>query len=362
MTGIDAPSAPTRPSLADRLVGELPVLIVAFALFTGWLGVMAAKGVYFSPSIVVLNAQLYVLSAVLLWVIDLGWKLSRHRPASPTRWLWQHYSAPDQRALLISGLPMLAMLASFMPFFSKVKGMIPLFTQYTWDATFIAWDRALFFGHDAWQVLQPLFGYPPVTAFLAVLYHLWLLLIYPGTVFFLLYPVDPDVRRRFFLGFVLSWTLVGGLLATLFASVGPVFLEPLIGDPHFAAQMAYLHAADAQVPVMTLPVQQMLLDWFHNDARGLGSGITAMPSMHIAMAFLYWLAIRRVSRRAGQFFFVFFIAIWIGSVHLAYHYAVDGLVSVIAVGAIWLASKPLFAWWDKLAAAWRARRPEFAAA
>lgn len=354
--------APTRRFLADRLVGELPVLAVALALFSGWLAVMAAKGVYFGPSIVLLNAQLYLLSAVAMLSLDAGWKLWRHRPDSPSRWLREHYAAPDKRALLLAGLPTLAMLASFMPFFSKMKAMIPLFNDYTWDATFIAWDRALFFGHDAWEVMQPLLGYPVVTAFLALLYQAWLLLIYPGCLFFAFYRVDPDVRRRFFLGFVLSWTLVGGLLATLLASVGPVFLEPLVGDAHFAPQMAYLHAANEQVPVMTLPVQQMLLAWFHSDARGLGSGITAMPSMHIAMAFLYWLAMRRVSRPAGRFFFAFFVLIWIGSVHLAYHYAVDGLVSVIAVAAIWLASKPLFRWWDRALASWRARSPEFAAA
>jgi hypothetical protein len=238
-----------------------------------------------------------------------------------------------------------------------------MFTNYTWDKTFIAWDHTLFFGHDAWEVLQPVLGFPAVTAFLAVLYQVWLLLIYPGCLFFACYPaVDPDVRRRFFLGFVLSWTLIGGLLATLFASVGPVFLEPLVGDPRFAGQMAYLHAADAQVPVMTLSVQQMLLDWFHSDARGLGSGITAMPSMHVAMAFLYFLAMRRVSRRAGQVFLAFFIAIWLGSVHLAYHYAVDGLVSVVAVSAIWWLSGHAFRWWDKLSAAVRAPREMLAAA
>jgi hypothetical protein len=59
-----------------------------------------------------------------------------------------------------------------------------------------------------------------------------------------------------------------------------------MNDNSFAAQMAYLEAANAQFPVMTLEVQQMLLDRYHEGANGLGSGITAMPSMHIAIAFL----------------------------------------------------------------------------
>src|SRR5688572_15132245 len=94
---------------AERLLGELPVLMIALALFAGWLAVMAAKGVYFGPEIVLLNAQLYFTSAVGMLALDAGWKLWRHRPESPSRWLRDHYGAPGKRALLLGGLPMLAM-------------------------------------------------------------------------------------------------------------------------------------------------------------------------------------------------------------------------------------------------------------
>jgi len=52
----------------------------------------------------------------------------------------------------------------------------------------------------------------------------------------------------------------------------------------------------------------------------------------------------------GAFFGVFFFMTWISSVHLAYHYAVDGLVSLIAVAAIWAVSERIIAAWDALLA------------
>ena len=242
---------------------------------------------------------------------------------------------------------MLAVAIVLLPFFSKMKAAIPLFNDYTWDNAFIEWDRGIFLGQDAWEVLQPVLGFPIVTAFLALLYQLWFLLLYPGVLFFAFARIDHSVRRQFFLTYVLSWTLIGGLMATLLASVGPCFVGPLLGDPRFDDQMAYLNAASEQVPVMTLKVQAMLLEWFAADANGLGSGITAMPSMHCAIAFLYWIAMRPISKAWGAFFALFFVITWLSSVHLAYHYAVDGFVSLIAVALIWAASKRIIAAWDK---------------
>ena len=351
------PVSDAAPRHTARLWDEAPIFAVALALFLTCFGLMARKGIFFGPGMILANGRVYFVSAVLWLVADFCWRLWKHRPDSPIEHFKATYLAGKRRARLMAGLPMLGLLVVFMPFFSKMKAMIPLHNDYTWDATFIAWDQALFFGHDAWQVLQPVFGYPVVTAFLAVLYHLWLLLIYPGCLYFLFYPVDAGIRRRYLLCFILSWTIIGGAMATGLASVGPVFLEELVGNAHFAPQMAYLYAANEQVPVMTISVQEMLLEWFHADERGLGSGITAMPSMHLAISMLFWLAIREVNRKAGWFFFAFLAAIWVGSVHLAYHYAVDGLVSIIVVALLWWGSKHLFAWWDKASTAIRGREP-----
>jgi hypothetical protein len=328
-------------------VADLPIYAIAAGLLAFCGALFAAYEVEVGPGGILSNFRLYAIAAAAMLTVDLIGLLVRHRPASPIAFLASTYARRVRDPLFLGRLPLLAITVVFMPFFSKLKSMIPLFNSFHWDRAFIAWDRALFFGLDGWQILQPALGYPPVTALLAVLYHAWLLLIYVGTLLILFHPAAASVARRYFLSFILIWTLIGGGLATLFASVGPCFVGPIFGDRTFDAQMAYLNAANEQVPVLTLHVQELLLAWYREGEGGLGSGITAMPSMHVAMAFLFWLAVRKAWRPVGWFFLAFVVAIWLGSVHLAYHYAVDGLVSVIATAVIWQISGTLLSAWDR---------------
>jgi len=229
---------------------------------------------------------------------------------------------------------MLIILAGFMPTFSAMKSAIPLFNAFVWDDAWITLDRALH-GTDPSRLLQPLIGYPLISSGLSILYHLWILLIYAGGVWFCFFVDDRDLRTRYLIGYFACWTLLGIVMATAFASVGPCFLAPMLSDTRFVAQMEYLRQANTHFPVMVLQVQERLIAWHQLGDAGLGRGITAMPSMHVSLALLFFLAMRRVSKRAGYFFGAFFIAILIGSVHLGYHYAVDGYVSIAVTGLIW---------------------------
>ena len=350
------------PRIQGLMLADIPIYLVAGVLLAFCLAIFAAYDIGVGPALIAANARLYAVAGFAMAVIDVIWLLSRNRPAAPTAFLIATWRRRATDPAVLARLPLFAIAIVFMPFFSKMKSMIPLFNDFAWDPAFIAWDRTLFLGRDAWEVLQPLLGYPVVTMTMAGLYHAWMLLIYMGTLFFLFHPAAARAVRQYFLGFILIWTVIGGALATALASVGPCFMGPIFGDATFDAQMAYLRAANEQVPVLTLRVQDLLLGWYQQGNRGLGSGITAMPSMHVAMAFLFWLGIRKVSRAAGWIFFAFFVAIWLGSVHLAYHYAVDGLVSVIATAILWELSGAILRAWDRASDRWQARTGEAAIA
>lgn len=336
-------------TLLRRFWAEGPVYLYAAVCGVAYLAIFARFGASFDPEQARLSFAIFEVSAVAMFFTDLVWRLVCDRPQHPLRWARARYFSVRAALVVLGGLPAMALCIVMIPMFSSLKTMIPLFNPFGWDQAFIEWDRAIFLGQDAWQVLQPVLGYPAVTAGLALTYHLWTFLLYPGCIFIAFYAsVGSDLKRRFFLSYAMAWTIVGGVMATFFASVGPVFAKALVGIDRFEPQLGYLRAANEEIPVWTVAVQDMLLARFAAGDSSLGSGISAMPSMHVAIAALFWLAMREVSPRAGRWFLGFLAVIWIGSVHLAYHYAVDGLVSLIAVFAIWKVSALVFAGWDKL--------------
>lgn len=298
--------------------------------------ILAAHGInIFRPEVFYTNALLYVVCWFCIELVPYLRALSAARPDSPVGFTITYFRG--RKALFRRGLPFILACTVFLPAFSAMKSAIPLFTTYSWDPTFIAADRAIF-GTDAWRALQPVLGFPIVTSAISVAYQVWILLIYAGCVWFAAYVPDRSLRLRFFTTYFAVWTVCGVVLATLLASVGPCFDGPILGIHTFDPQMAYLEAANRQFPVMVLPVQHFLLDWYRASDHGLGAGISAMPSLHVGLATLFWLAIRRYSKGAGRAFGVFLAVIYVGSVHLAYHYAVDGLVSGSIAVVLWWAS------------------------
>lgn len=310
--------------------------VLYYALFCVFVGAIAlgTKGVsIFRPEAYLSNVILYICSFFLIESFHVLSDLYKRRPESPFAHIRTLYSG-SYVAKFRAGLPIILGLIVFMPAFSAMKSAIPLFNEYTWDKTFILIDRTIH-GTDPWRILQPIFGLPIFTAAISAIYHLWILLIYVGSIYVAIYVKDRQLVINYFVTYLSVWVFGGIILATAFASVGPCFVQPLIGLDTFSEKMDLLYEANKHFPIMVLEVQESLLQWNKSGDFGLGRGITAMPSMHVALSFLFFLAMRRVNRTAGRIFFVFFILIFVGSVHTAYHYAVDGYLSILLTLVIW---------------------------
>ena len=239
-----------------------------------------------------------------------------------------------------AALPMFLLLPVFFSSFSSVKSAIGTMGSYHFDPLFVRMDRMLFLGHDPWSAMQPLLGWPIVTFALNFCYNLWFFLFYSVMACVLVTTGRPEMRNQFLLSTVAICGLLGGVGAVLFASVGPCFYADFYSNaPHaFVEMAAYLKGANTHYPIWALETQHMLLDAERTGKPVLGEGITAMPSVHVALAMLMAIVGWRVSRWAGIGGTVFLALILIGSVHLGWHYAVDGIASLIATPLIWLAA------------------------
>ena len=252
-------------------------------------------------------------------------------------------------ARMANGIPMAMVMVVFMYVFVDVKAAIPTLNPFSWDTFFSNLDRTLHFGRQPWEWLQPLLGYAPITFLININYNAWFLVMWMVWVFFAFADKPSELRTRFFLSYFAVWILIGGLLAIVFSSAGPCFYGRLglTPDP-YAGLMAYLRGVNEVVPVWAVSMQDML--WQGHIDKTLIDGISGMPSMHNGSALLFGLAGYQVSRPIGRILFGHAFLIFIGSVHLGWHYAVDDYVSWAFTLVIWYAMAPVARWWHSTVA------------
>jgi membrane-associated phospholipid phosphatase len=135
------------------------------------------------------------------------------------------------------------------------------------------------------------------------------------------------------------YLLLGTVLATAFSKAGACYYGAVTGRPSpYAPLMEYLARLAVEQPIIALRVQETL---WGNYTQQLGMpfvGISAMPSVHVAVAVLFALLGWRTAAWLGWVFTLYAIVVLTGSVHLGWHYAVDGYASILLVPLIWMAA------------------------
>jgi len=217
-----------------------------------------------------------------------------------------------------------------------MKGMISYYGEYTWDPVLSEIDRRIHFGIDPWRIIQPWLGQPNITRAVSFIYtEMWGVTSLSIITWQLFSIKNPHLRTQFFLTFILIWSVNGTLLAILFASGGPCFYEFMTGSSYYATQMNYLNTVNNQYGLLSVDIQNTLLSIYQVDRITSAGGISAMPSMHISQAFLLFLFGSCLHKWMGRILGLFFLMIFIGSIHLGWHYAIDGYCSIIMTWILW---------------------------
>ncbi|WP_424833238.1 phosphatase PAP2 family protein [Ruegeria sp.] len=264
------------------------------------------------------------------------------KPKKPIQWMIADtrrlLSDRDRLADTITGL---ACAVVVIVTFSYIKGEIPAINPYTWDPIFAQLDRLLHGGQDPWRLLWPVLGHPYITTLLNVVYIAWFVLCYLAVCVACIDRRDPTRSTVFLVAFALCWVIGGNLLAIIFASVGPVYFDTFGFGDQFVPLVDLLHASHDISPVWALEIHQMLLDGHFND--GPVRGISAMPSMHVATSVMVAIYGFTYKRWLGWVLTGFALLIMLGSVQLAWHYAVDGYAAAVLALGLWWVAKTLTA-------------------
>ena len=272
------------------------------------------------------------------------------KPESPLKALYANLKAvlgnPDRMA---AGIPAAIALVAFMYVFTMIKAAITVLVPFAWDMGFDRLDTLLHFGYRPWELLQPIFGYWPVTFLVNLNYNMWFVVMNVFWAYYAFIARPSAQRTRFFLSYMLIWMVGGGLMAVAFSSAGPCYFTRLGFSPDpYAPLMAYLAEANTHLPIWALGTQDMLWD-LKLQGSGFG-GVSAMPSMHNATALLFVLMCPWQSRLIRGLLIGHCAFIFLGSVHLGWHYAVDGYAAFALALGLWALMGPVSRWWENTAA------------
>jgi len=182
-----------------------------------------------------------------------------------------------------------------------LKSMIPAVVPFWADELFGDIDRALLIDPEG---IAKQIG-PGALATVGLYYGIWHL-VHLGGILWVLHWRRAD-KGRFILSFMLTWS-IGMAMAYLFSSAGPLFTGDY--DPAVAPDTVRMAA-------------QFLWNNYKAEGALIGGGISAFPSMHVALA--AWFALVLTSRKLIAIGLLYFLSIFICSIVLGWHYVADGI-------------------------------------
>jgi hypothetical protein len=212
--------------------------------------------------------------------------------------------------------------------FLPLKTAIPKEIPFWLDQPLAVAERQLF-GADPWRLLDQAIGWSAVPV--DHLYALWLP-VQSLALFAVMLEPPSSLKSRALIAYSLAWFLLGVAAATIFSSAGPLFYDRLFGGNEFAMLRETLTSRGAW---LALAESDKMWAAIGGQQASFVSGISAFPSMHVAISLWIYLAARALAPRAAKFALIYTAVVWIASVQLGWHYAADGLAGVAGMIAIW---------------------------
>jgi hypothetical protein len=220
----------------------------------------------------------------------------------------------------------------FLAAYTTFKINIPHVMDFYADPSIAAIDHWLH-GTDPWRLARSL---PPATSLVIdFLYSRVWFLISLVTIIHIAMTSPPAEFRRFVAAGLTVYIGLGVVLGTLFSSVGPIYYNRFYPNGPFGDLVTAI--ANDTYAVGQKQYIDYLYSAYMSKTLALGSGISAMPSIHVAMAVLVaWYATSK-----GRAWFIagwaYALVILFSSIYTGWHYAIDGYFSALVTSVVWFA-------------------------
>ncbi|OED88479.1 hypothetical protein A1QE_07555 [Vibrio breoganii ZF-55] len=256
------------------------------------------------------------------------------------------------RKQLMSASYLLLLVTVNLSLYTSFKGIIPKINDFSYDLTLANLDRVIHFGIDPWKLTHMLFQTPEWSMFISIVYTLWLFAFWWFVCAVIFSLLDFKTKLMIVSGFNFIWIINGSILALAFSSAGPCFFEYVetSKNANFFIELTnllekhklYFEDKGYWFGVPATLMQDMLWNAYVEDKTEIGVGISAFPSMHVSVCMYMWLVTKKYYKPFSVFLFIFLVLILLGSVHLGWHYAIDGYVSILTTYFIWRVTCKLF--------------------
>jgi len=338
-----AAPAPGGLARALRAVGEevsrdrlLLAIVVAYVAAAGLFCLLTGRARYYDPFLYMEMWTLGLAAGAVVYA--LAWELPkavRAQPKAPLTNLLANLRG-WMSARTAASLILFFAAGLFTGVFTSMKSLLNDVVPFTADGWLAQVDAWVHFGVDPWRLLQPVLGHETITRGIQKFYLAgWAMLLVGFTASAAFAPGLAHVRRRFFLTYFAAWIALGNIVAAAFMSGGPVYYGRLTGDyGRYAEQLRYLSFSRG-MESSSYDLQNGLWALYQQHSFQAGTGVSAFPSMHVATMMLFTLTAFQLDRRLGFVIGALALTILTGSVHLAWHYAIDGYASAAFVALVW---------------------------
>jgi len=292
----------------------------------------AFTGLHYAPVWATVFFMLFPFVYAMLGVLQVVHRFDKRRSLA-----YRKVFSARRLAHFAAGMVLLFAMMLFHETVGSIKNALPIWHGgFPYDVVQANIDKLLHFGQDPWRHLYAIAGNGVVRAIVEWNYNQgWFIVCFAALFWVAVSREASPIRTRYIITYMLVWIVVGNVFAGFFLSAGPAFYGYVTGDTsRFADQMAFLQASEGGKHA-AVRVQHYLWSLYSSGEQGVGSGISAFPSMHVSLVTLNALFLFEVSRKWGVVAFAYVAFIVMSSVYLAWHYAIDGYVGILLTVAIY---------------------------